>query len=130
MTMLRIIFLLAALLDMSANSSSADELLRQGEAISGELRLVRTTHPNGTPIEAYQISVDHPRDLANRDQFCGDTPPVTFHLFADEGQRKKLDPLLGTRITVVADKFFCSETAWHVGDAVVINWHFPGDGSR
>src|SRR5690242_16723023 len=91
---LRIVILLAVLLGLSTSRSSADELLRQGEAISGELRLVHTTHPNGTPIEAYQISVDHPRDLANRDQFCGDTPPVTFHLFANEGQRRKLDPLL------------------------------------
>jgi hypothetical protein len=124
------IILLALLLNLSASGSSADELLRQGEAISGELRLLHTHHPNGTPIEAYQIVVDHPRDLANKDQFCGDTPPVTFHLFADEGQRRKLDPLLGTRVTVVGDTFFCSETAWHVGDAVVIKWHFPGDGSR
>jgi hypothetical protein len=128
--MFRIIILLAVLLGLSANRSSADELLRQGEAISGKLRLVRTHHPNGTPIEAYQIVADRPRDLANRDDFCGGTPPVTFHLFANEGQRRKLDPLLGTRVTVVGDKFFCSETAWHIGDAVVIEWHFPEDESR
>lgn len=130
MTMLGIVILLAVLLSISASRTSADELLRQGEAISGELRLVRTHHPNGTPIEAYQIVVDRLRDLAIRNDFCGDMPPVTFHLFADEGQRRQLDPLLGTRVTVGGDNFFCSETAWHVGDAVAIKSHFPGDGSR
>jgi hypothetical protein len=42
----------------------------------------------------------------------------------DKAKKRSLDRLLGKRITVVLDSFFCSETAWHVGDAVATQWHF------
>lgn len=43
----------------------------------------------------------------------------------DKAKRRSLDKLLGKRISAVLDSFFCSETAWHVGDAVSIEWHLP-----
>jgi hypothetical protein len=118
---------LVLLLTCTVHSASADDLLRPGDMISGKLRFIQHQHPNGTWIQVYQVTADHPRKLAAADEFCGDEPPVTFHLVVmnDKAKKRALDELLGRHISVVLDDFFCSETAWHVGDAVVFKWHLP-----
>jgi hypothetical protein len=109
--------------------AQAQDLLKPGDTITGKLRLVKTTHPSGTRISAYQIVSDNPRKFAKADDFCGDDPPRMFHLVAmdDEAKAAKLKKLLGRKITVVLEDFFCSETAWHIGDAVSFAWHFTPD---
>jgi hypothetical protein len=117
---------LAFLLAFGASSGLADDLLRPGDTITGKLRFFKHQHPNGTWIPVYQIPSDHPKKFAADDEFCDDKPPVTFHLFVtnDAAKKRSLDRLLGKRIGVALDSFFCSETAWHVGDAVATQWHF------
>jgi hypothetical protein len=114
----------AALLALSG-TAQAQDLLKQGDTISGTLRRVETRHPNGTRLTAYQIVIDTPRPLAQKDEFCGDTPPRTFHLVVmdDKAKDAQLRRLLGKKLNVVLDSFFCSETAWHIGDAVSFEWH-------
>jgi len=121
-------FLFPTLL-LLALPAQAQDLLKPGDTISGKLRLVKTTHPSGTVINAYQIVSDHPRKFAKADDFCGDAPPHTFHLVAmdDKAKAAKLKKLLGRKITVILDDFFCSQTAWHIGDAVSFAWHFAPD---
>ena len=104
---------------------AADDLLRPGDTVTGKLRFFQHRHPNGTWIPVYQIASDRPRQLAAKDEFCGDAAPVTFHLVVmkDKAKKRTLDRLLGKRISIVLDSFFCSETAWHVGDAVSFEWH-------
>ena len=56
------------------------------------------------------------------DDFC-DKPATTFHFVAmDEAKMKLLRPLVGKTISLKADELFCSHTAWHIGDAVVLKW--------
>lgn len=72
--------------------------------------------------------MDHPCKLAEADEFCDPkNPPVTFHILVmdDKAKKAQLDRLLGKKVTVVGDQFFCSKTAWHIGDAVISRWHFP-----
>ncbi len=122
---LSIAVLLFGLMVGFAGPSSAQESLKQGDVISGKLRLVQTRHPNGTRLTAYQIVSDHPLKFAEEDEFCPDYPPVTFHLVTnDKATKARLDRLLGKKIAVVAESFFCSETAWHIGDAVSFQWRF------
>lgn len=111
----------------AANPAFSDDLLRPGDTITGKLRFFKHQHPNGTWIDVYQIASDHPKKFAAEDEFCEDRPPVTFHFVTmnDKAKRRSLDKLLGKRISVVLDSFFCSETAWHVGDAVSVQWHLP-----
>jgi hypothetical protein len=120
--------LAAALLALSG-MAQAQDLLKPGDTISGTLRRVETRHPNGTRLTAYQIVVDKPRQLAAKDEFCGDTPPRTFHLVVmdDKAKDAQLRRLLGKKLNVVLDSFFCSETAWHIGDAVSFEWHLALD---
>jgi hypothetical protein len=104
----------------------AQEPIKEGGMLTGKLRLVRTRHPNGTAIDAYQI-VSVPRAMPAGDDFCDyDKGATTFHLFAMTAAKKKqLQPLLGKTITVKANALFCSETAWHVGDVAVPDWTLP-----
>jgi len=121
-------YVIAAFLALAAAGPSvAQETLKPGDTISGRLRFFRQQHPNGTWINVYQIRSDSPRKFAAADEFCDpDTPPKTFHLVVmdDKAKKARLDKLLGKTVAVVTEDFSCSETAWHVGDAVVFQWHF------
>jgi hypothetical protein len=116
---------------MAGALSRAQETLKQGDILSGQLRLVKTRHPNGTPISAYQIVIDNPRDFAEKDGFCNDTPK-TFHVvvIGDKAKASRLNRLIGQNVAVIGEEFFCSQTAWHIGDAVVTKWWFAKPGGH
>lgn len=42
----------------------------------------------------------------------------------DKAKKMRLDRLVGKKVAVVGENFSCSETAWHIGDAVVFQWRF------
>jgi hypothetical protein len=115
---------LAALL-MGA-TAQPPEPIKEGDTLTGTLRLVQTRHPNGTKLVAYQI-VSEPRMMPANDDFCDyDKGATTFHLFTmTDAAKKQLKPLLGKKISVKAVALFCSETAWHVGDVAVPQWTVP-----
>jgi hypothetical protein len=111
----------AAVMALIASSSLAQDAIKDGDQLSGELRLVRTKHPNGTRIDAYQI-VSAPRTMPANDDFC-DKPAKTFHIVAmDAAKTKQLRSLVGRKVSLKADALFCSHTAWHIGDVVVSQW--------
>jgi hypothetical protein len=103
--------------------ATAQEAIKDGGVLTGTLRLVRTRHPNGTKIEAYQV-VSVPRAMPADDEFCNsDKVATTFHLFTmTDAAKKQLKPLLGKTVTVRTDALFCSQTAWHIGDVAVSQW--------
>ena len=105
------------------SAAVAQQPIKQGDALTGKLRLVATRHSNGTKLEAYQI-VSLPRMMPAGDDFCDYTKgATTFHLFTmTDAARKQLKPLLGKTISVRAVALFCSETAWHIGDVAVSEW--------
>src|ERR1700736_6269358 len=82
-------------------ATGAQQPIKEGDTLTGRLRLVATRHPNGTKIEAYQI-VSEPRMMPADDDFCDyKKGATTFHLFAmTAATRKKLQPLLGKVVTV------------------------------
>jgi hypothetical protein len=132
---MRLLRLAAAVLLTSviAAPAIAEDLLKPGDTISGRLRFFQHQHPNGTWINVYQLTSDNPHKFAQADDFCDPkSPPVTFHLLVmnEKAKKARLDRLLGKKIAVVAGTFFCSETAWHVGDAVMSEWHFPDPAKR
>ena len=110
-----------------STTAAAQAPIKQGDTLVGTLRLVRTLHPNGTKIEAYQVVIA-PRAMPAGDEFCDTTKgATTFHLFAmDEIARKRLKPHIGKTVTVKANALFCSQTAWHIGDVAVSEWSLAG----
>ncbi len=130
---MRVLAVIALAFFVLASPCAAQDTLKQGDVISGKLRFFQHQHPNGTWINVYQITADQPKKFAAADEFCdADKPPKTFHLVVmdDKALKKRLDKMLGKTIAVVADDFSCSETAWHVGDAVVFRWHFAEPDKR
>jgi hypothetical protein len=122
MGVMRVLFALLLVIAF-ADFAVAQQPIKAGDTLTGTLRLVRTVHPNGTPIEAYQI-VSDPRAMPADDDFCDSAKgATTFHLFTmTDAAKRQLKPLLGKKISVKAAALFCSETAWHIGDAVVPDW--------
>jgi len=118
---------MAGLVALVIGAAEAQAPIKNGDILIGTLRLVRTAHPNGTKIEAYQI-VSTPRAMPANDEFCDTTKgATTFHLFAtSEVARKRLKPHVGKTVTVKADALFCSQTAWHIGDVAVPEWSLAG----
>ncbi len=108
------------------------EFLKHGDVISGQVRTVNTKHPNGMPILAYQIVSDAPKKFAQKDEFCKAAAPKTFHLVETDNKAKtiRLKRSVGKKIEVVVDEFMCSQTAWHIGDAVATKWRFTGPAPR
>ena len=119
----RLMALVAAVLACSIATAAELEPIKEGDTLTGKLRLVPTRHPNGTKIEAYQI-VSRPRAMPKGDDFCDyDKGATTFHLFTmKDALRKQLDPLLSKTVSVKVIGLFCSETAWHIGDVAVPQW--------
>ena len=113
-------------------SSVAQDTLKPGDEISGKLRFFRHQHSNGTWINVYQIVADRPLPFAAEDEFCDPAkPPRTFHLVVNgKIEKAQLEKKLGKKIAVVADDFMCSQTAWHIGDAVVFKWRLSTPGKR
>lgn len=122
---LRVASLALALVLVAAQARAEDApAIKNGDMLTGKLRLVQTRHPNGMPIRAYQI-VSTPRKMPADDDFCNYDGPgaTTFHLFTiTKAAARRLQPLLGKTITVRANSLFCSETAWHIGDVAVPEW--------
>ena len=108
------------------------EFLKHGDVIHGLVRVVNAKHPNGTPILAYQIVSDAPKAFAQKDGFCKAAPPKTFHLVETDNKVKagRLKRSVGKKIDLVVDEFMCSQTAWHIGDAVATKWRFTGPEPR
>jgi hypothetical protein len=104
-------------------AAEAQAPIKDGDILTGTLRLVRTRHDNGSRIEAYQI-VSKPRAMPADDDFCtAENGATTFHLFTiTDAARKQLKPRLGKAISVKAVRLFCSQTAWHIGDVAVPEW--------
>ena len=121
----RLIALVLAVSACSIATAAEFEPIKEGDTLTGKLRLVPTRHPNGTKIEAYQI-VSRPRAMPKGDDFCDyDKGATTFHLFTTfDGAREQLKPHVGELMTVKAITLFCSQTAWHIGDVAVPEWAF------
>jgi len=63
------------------SAAGAQQPIKEGDTLTGKLRLGATRHPNGTKLEAYHI-VSEPRMMPANDDFCDYSKgATTFHLF-------------------------------------------------
>ena len=118
--------LIAAVLTSAAQAQEKQELLKQGDVISGQVRAVQRGG-----AAAYQIVSDAPKAFAHKDS-CKTAAPKTFHLAETDNKAKtiRLKRSVGQKIDIVADDFTCSQTIAHTGDAIVTKWRFTGPAPR
>jgi hypothetical protein len=118
--LLRACLVLAGLAATCPLPAKAQPRAETAVALAGTLRVVNARHPNGTAIRALQIVVTTPLSL--RDEFCEQGKPLrTFHLVPkDTDAARRLDALVGRQVAIRGSEMFCSHTAWHIGDAVVL----------
>ena len=119
---LRAALFLAVVIVAAPDMASAQqrEVLRDGAVVRGTLRVVKTKHPNGTPIRALQL-VSAGNYFLNDDEFCEkDVALKKLHIVAkDRDTTKRLERSLGKMLSIKGRQFYCAHTAWHIGDAVV-----------
>lgn len=99
-------------------STARPQCLADGDAVTGTLRIVKTRHPNGTPITAYQVVTAQPVCVLDLDDKPQDSSK--FHVVprgkADEAALKRA---VGRSVTVRGNPM-AAHTAWHIGDAVIM----------
>ena len=96
--------------------------LRNGDVLSGELRVMRS-RDKGKRIETYQV-LSEARRIPGPDGLCNlETGPETFQTVThDPTDITRLKPYIGKTITLKASDMSCATTAGQVSDALVSKW--------
>jgi hypothetical protein len=96
--------------------------LRNGDVLSGELRVMRS-RDKGKRIETYQV-LSEARRIPGPDGLCNlETGPETFQIVThDPTDITRLKPYIGKTITLKASDMSCATTAGQVSDALISKW--------
>ena len=109
---------LGLLLPLPHAATAQAKCLADGDAVTGKLRIVKTRHPNGTPITAYQVVTATPVCVLDMDEKPQDS--TKFHVVPrDEAGEAALKRAVGRTVTVRGNPM-PAHTAWHIGDAVMM----------
>lgn len=101
--------------------------------LTGQLRIVETRHPNGTPIRAFVVFVEDGQCVSLEDAE-GEQADIVLrdvHLAPKDGETPRWSEAIGHEVTVEG-RMGLPFTAWHVGsammfDTVVLKVHPAGD---
>jgi hypothetical protein len=98
------------------------KLLKNGDVLSGELRVMRS-RAQGKRIETYQV-LSEARRIPGPDGLCNlETGPETFQIVThDPTDVTRLKPYIGKNITIKASDMSCANTAGQVSDALITKW--------
>jgi hypothetical protein len=108
---------------LSSIEGSAQQTIKAGGVLSGELHAMRNRGPEGKSVETFQI-ISEPRKLPEPSGLCNlETGPETFEIVANGGADiSRLKELIGKQISIKANEMSCSEAAGQMSDAVVSKW--------
>ncbi len=115
----RMAFLGGALLSGFA-PAYASECLAPPSTITGQLRIVETRHPDGTPIRAFVVFVEGGQCVSIED-VDGDHAAVVLrdiHLAPKDDEAARWSDAVGKEVTVQG-RMGIPFTAWHVGSAMM-----------
>lgn len=90
--------------------------------ITGQLRIVETRHPDGTPIRAFVVFVEEGPCVSIED-VDGDHADVVLrdvHLAPKDDETARLSDAIGKDVTVQG-RMGLPFTAWHVGSAMMFD---------
>ena len=97
--------------------------LRNGEVLSGELRVMRS-RANGKRANTYQVISTEGRRIQGPDGLCNlETGPETFQIVTNgDADITRLKPFVGKNISIKANEVTCATAAGQVSDALVSKW--------
>jgi len=116
-----VVFVLA-LMGMSVEVS-AQQALKTGGVLSGELRAMRNRDAKGKRVNTFQL-VTEPRRLPGPNGLCNlETGPETFQIVtSNDAEASRLQAFIGKQVSIKADEVSCAELAGQMSDAIVSKW--------
>lgn len=114
--------LLCGATTLTPTDAIAQQVIKAGDVLSGELRAMRSGSRRKRVI-TYQIK-SAARKLPGDDGLCNlETGPETFQLITNGADdAKRLKSFIGKTIAVKVNAVACSRTRGELSDAVVSNW--------
>ena len=108
--------------DAEANAQ-APKPIKNGEVLSGELRVMRSK-AQGKRIDTYQVISTQGRRIPGPDGLCNlETGPETFQIVTNgDADVTRLKPFIGKTISIKANEMSCATAAGQVSDALVSKW--------
>ena len=104
--------------------AQAPKPLKNGEVLSGELRVMRSRAAKGKRVNTYQVISTEGRRIPGPDGLCNlETGPETFQIVTNgDADISRLKPFIGKTISIKANEMSCATAAGQVSDALVLKW--------
>jgi len=104
--------------------AQAPKPLKNGEVLSGELRVMRSRAAKGKRVNTYQVISAEGRRIPGPDGLCNlETGPETFQIVTNgDADANRLKPFIGKTISIKANEVSCPTAAGQVSDALVLKW--------
>jgi hypothetical protein len=116
-----------ALLAMDTMDATAQQLMKTGDVLTGQLNAMRLRGPKGKRVATYQL-VSEPRRLPPPAGLCNlETGPQTFQIVtASDAQASQLKSLVGKQVSLKVNEVACAEEAGQMSEALVTKWSVVG----
>ncbi|HEX2890314.1 hypothetical protein [Vineibacter terrae] len=112
---------LAAAVGLAPEAARAQApCVASGDVISGKVAPVTASHPNGSTFTAYILTLSPPRCVATAEQRI--EAAARLQLGGNAGQQATLRRRANAVVAVRIRDPFAPETAWHVGDVIVVDY--------
>jgi hypothetical protein len=113
----------AAAMLVEEAGAQAPKPIRNGEVLSGELRVMRS-RSKGKRINTYQVVSTEGRRIPGPDGLCNlETGPETFQIVTNgDADIDRLKPFIGKTISIKANEMSCATAAGQVSDALISKW--------
>jgi hypothetical protein len=114
---------LAVLVMADAPPAQAQQIMKNGDILTGQLNAMRGRAAKGKRVNTYQL-VSEPRRLPAPSGLCNlETGPETFQIVAaNDTEAAKLKGFVGKEISLKVSEVACAEEAGQMSEAVVTKW--------
>ena len=112
-----------AILVAGAVDAQAQQAIRNGDVLTGELNALRSRAVKGKRVNTFQL-VSEPHRLPPPNGLCGlETGPETFQIVPNnDAQAAQLRSFVGKEVSVKVDEVACAQDATQYSEAVVTKW--------
>jgi hypothetical protein len=106
-----------------AIDARAQQAIRNGDVLTGELNAMRIRAAKGKRVNTYQL-VSEPRRLPPPNGLCGlETGPETFQIVtSNDAEAAALKGLVGRQVSLKVGEVACAQEPGQMSEAVVTKW--------